>query len=61
VDEECFPAAYPCKIEVLLRSVVRGAILEGVDDMEGAREAEGVTEERAPEGITVLDGVIDAG
>jgi hypothetical protein len=39
-------------------SVAWGAIAEGVDNVEGAREAEGVIEERAPEGVAVLDGVI---
>jgi hypothetical protein len=29
--------------------------------VDGARKAEGVIDERAPEGISVLDGVIDAG
>jgi hypothetical protein len=37
-----------------------GAAVEGVDDVEGAREGEGVIEKRAPEGVAVLDGVIGA-
>jgi hypothetical protein len=46
--------------EGLLRSIARGAVAEGVDDVEGTHEAEGVTEERAQEGIAVLDGDVDA-
>jgi hypothetical protein len=42
VEEEGFSAAAPYKTEALLRTVARGAVAEGVDDMEGAREAEGV-------------------
>jgi hypothetical protein len=34
VDEEGFTAPVPCKIEVLLGSVARGAIVEGVNDVE---------------------------
>jgi hypothetical protein len=60
VDDEGFFAATPYEIEVLLESVVWGATIEGVNDVEGAREAKGVIEERAPEGIVVLDGVIGA-
>jgi hypothetical protein len=60
VDEEGFVVPAPYKTKALLKSVARGAIAEGVDDMEGAREAEGVIEEQAPEGIAVLDGVVDA-
>jgi hypothetical protein len=64
VDEEGFTpapvAAAPCKIEVLLWSVAQN-VVSGVDDMEGASEAEGVIEERAPEGVAVLDWVVDAG
>jgi hypothetical protein len=45
VDDEGFAAAAPCETEVLLGSVVWGAAAEGVDDVEGAQEAEGVTEE----------------
>jgi hypothetical protein len=44
VDEEAFATA-PCKTEILLRYVAWGAIVEGVNNMEGAREAEGVIEE----------------
>jgi hypothetical protein len=50
VDEEGFAAAAPCKTETLIRSIAWGAIAEGVDDVEGAREAEGAIKERAPEG-----------
>jgi hypothetical protein len=53
VDEECFTAAAPCKTEALLGSIARGAIVEG--------KAEDVIEEQAPEGVAVMDGVIDAG
>jgi hypothetical protein len=60
VDDEGFVAAAPCKTEVLLGSVAWGAAVEGVDDMEGAREAEGVIEEWALEGVAVLDGVVGA-
>jgi hypothetical protein len=45
VDDEGFVAVSPCEIEVLLGSIAWGAIAEGVDDVEGAREAEGVVEE----------------
>jgi hypothetical protein len=38
----------------------QGAVAEGVDNVEGARDAEGVIEEQAPEGVAVLDGVIGA-
>jgi hypothetical protein len=38
---------------------VRGAVVEGVDNMEGGREAEVVIEERSPEGVAVRDGAID--
>jgi hypothetical protein len=37
-----------------------GAAVEGVDDVEGAREGEGVIEKRAPEGVAVLDGAVGA-
>jgi hypothetical protein len=60
MDDEGFAAAAFCEIEVLLRSVAQGATVEGVDDMERGREAEGVVEERAPEGIAVLNGAIGA-
>jgi hypothetical protein len=59
-DDEGFAGAAPCEIEVLLKSVARGAIVEGVDDIEGPWEAEVVIEERAPKGIVVLDGAIGA-
>jgi hypothetical protein len=59
VDEEGFSAPAPCKIEALLGSIARGAVVEGVDDMEGGCEAKFVVEERAPEGRAVLDGVVD--
>jgi hypothetical protein len=58
VDEEGFAAPAPCEIEALLGSVARGAVAEVVDDIEGTREAEGVIEERAPEGVAILDGAI---
>jgi hypothetical protein len=45
VDEEGFAAPAPYKTEALLRSVPRGTIVEGVDDMEGGREAEFIIEE----------------
>ena len=45
VDEEGFATAAPCKTEALLGSVAQGAIAEGVDDVEGARKAEGVIKE----------------
>jgi hypothetical protein len=48
VDEKGFTVVGPCKIEALLGSVARGAIAKGVDDVEGACEAEGLIEERAP-------------
>jgi hypothetical protein len=59
VDEEGFAAPAPCKIEDLLGSVAQGAVVEGVDDVEGGREAKFVIEERAPEGVAVLDGAAD--
>jgi hypothetical protein len=45
VDEEGFTAPTPYKTEALLRSVVRGVIVEGVDDVEGGCEAEFIIEE----------------
>jgi hypothetical protein len=60
VDDEGYATAAPYEIEVLLRSVARGAIVEGVDNMEGGWEAKGVVEERAPEGVAVLDGAVGA-
>jgi hypothetical protein len=45
VDEEGFAAPTPYKAEALLGSVARGAIVEGVDDVEGGREAKFVIEE----------------
>jgi hypothetical protein len=59
VDEEGFAASAPCKTEDLLGFVARSVAVEGVDNVEGGREAEVVVEERAPEGIAVLDGVVD--
>jgi hypothetical protein len=44
VDKEAFAAPAPCKMEALLGSVVRGAIVEGADDVEG-HETEVVVEE----------------
>jgi hypothetical protein len=61
VDEEGFAVATPYKTEAFLSSVAWGAFSEGVDDAEGACEAEGVIEERALEGIAVMYGVIDVG
>jgi hypothetical protein len=60
VDKEGFAAPVPYKTKALLGSLAQGAVVEGVDDVEGGSEAEFVTEERAPEGIAVLDGAIDA-
>jgi hypothetical protein len=59
-DDEGFAAAAACETEVLLGSVQWGAAVEGVDNIEGVWEAEGVIEERAPEGIAVLDGAVGA-
>jgi hypothetical protein len=58
-DAEGFTFVAPYKTEALLRSIARGPVVEGVDNMERAREAEGVIEERAPEDVAVL--VVDAG
>jgi hypothetical protein len=44
VDEEGFAAA-PHEMEALPGSIVWGAIAEGVNGIEGAREAEGVIDE----------------
>jgi hypothetical protein len=60
VDAEGFTAPAPCKTEALLGSIARGAVVEGVNDMEGGREAEVVVKERAPEGIAVQAGAVDA-
>jgi hypothetical protein len=46
--------------KVLLRSIVQDAATEGVDDVKGAWEVEGVIEERAPEGVAIMDGAIGA-
>jgi hypothetical protein len=52
VDEEGFAAvAAPCETEALLRSVARGAVVEGIDDVEGAQKADGVIEEQTLEAI----------
>jgi hypothetical protein len=47
VDEEGFvvPASAPCKTEALLRSVARGAVVEGVDDVDGGRGTKVIVEE----------------
>jgi hypothetical protein len=45
VDKEGFAAPAPFKIEALLESIARGAIVEGVDDVEGGHDAEFVIEE----------------
>jgi hypothetical protein len=60
VDDEGFAAATPCETECLLESVAWGAVVDGVDDMGGAREAKGVINERAPECVAVMNGVIGA-
>jgi hypothetical protein len=60
VDEEVFATSVPCKTEALLGSVVRCAIVDGVDDVERGCESEFIIEERAPDGVAVLDGAIDA-
>jgi hypothetical protein len=60
VDEEGFATLAPYKTEALLESVARGAIVEGVDNMEGEHEVKVVIEEHALEGIAVLDGAVDA-
>jgi hypothetical protein len=60
MDDEGLATAAPYEMEVLLGSVAWGAVAEGVDKMEGAWEAEGVIEERAREGVVVLDGVVGA-
>jgi hypothetical protein len=36
VEEKGFAAPAPCKIEALLESIARGAIVEGVNDVDGA-------------------------
>jgi hypothetical protein len=59
VDEEVFTAPAPYKTEALLRSVAQGAVVEGVDNVEGGREAKFIIEERALEGVAVLDGAVD--
>jgi hypothetical protein len=61
VDEEGFIVPAHCKTEALLGYVAWGAVAEGVNNVEGACEAEGVIEDRAPEGVAVLDGAVDAG
>jgi hypothetical protein len=61
VDEEGFDAADPYTTKTLLGSIAWGAITKGVDNVEGAHEAEGVVEEWAPDGVAILDGAVDAG
>jgi hypothetical protein len=61
VEEEGFVVPAPCETGALLGSIARGAIAEGVNDIQGGPETEVVIMERAPEGIAVLDGVIDVG
>jgi hypothetical protein len=61
VDEEGFATPTPYKTEVLLRPIAQGVVVEGVDDVEGGHEAKVVIEERAPEGVVVLDGAINVG
>jgi hypothetical protein len=60
VDEEGFTAVLPCKIEGILESIACGTAPKGVNDVEAACQADGVVEEWAPEGVAVLDEVIDA-
>jgi hypothetical protein len=60
VDEEGFSAPAPCKTRALLRSIAQGAVVEGVNDVEGECEAKVIIKEHAPEGVAVLDGAIDA-
>jgi hypothetical protein len=45
VDEEGCATPAPCKTKALLRSVARGAVVEGVDDVEGSHEAKFISEE----------------
>jgi hypothetical protein len=45
VDEEGFATPAPCKTEALLGSIARGAVVEGVDDVEEGHEAEAVVKE----------------
>jgi hypothetical protein len=45
VDEEGFIVPAPCKTEALLGYVAWGAVAEGVNNVEGACEAEGVIED----------------
>jgi hypothetical protein len=58
VADEGFVATAPYETKVLLRSIVQDAATEGVDDVKGAWEVEGVIEERAPEGVAIMDGAI---
>jgi hypothetical protein len=60
MDKEGFAASAPYKTEALLGSVARGAIVEGVHDVEGGHEAKVVIEEQAPEGIAFWAAVIGA-
>jgi hypothetical protein len=55
MEEEGLAAAAPCKIDILLISVVHGA--GGVVTVEGVRATDGVVEGQDPEGDD-LDGVI---
>jgi hypothetical protein len=59
LDGEGFAAPAPCKTEALLGSIARGAVVEGVDNVEGGCEADVVIVERALEGIAVQDGAVD--
>jgi hypothetical protein len=59
VDKEGFTAPAPCKTEALLGSIAWGAIIEGVDDIEGGCEVKVIIKEWALQGIAVLDGTID--
>jgi hypothetical protein len=60
VDKEGFVVPAPCKIEVLFGSIAWGVVVESVDDVKGALEAEGFIEVQVLEGIAVLDGVVVA-
>jgi hypothetical protein len=56
VDKEGFVVPAPYKTEALLGSIVWGVVVEGVNDMEGACEAEGVIDELTPGSVVVLNG-----
>jgi hypothetical protein len=60
LDQEGFAAPAPCRTEALLGFIARVATVEGIDNVEGGREAKVVIEERPPEGVAILDGAVDA-